>query len=100
MLRIEFQGTVDEMTIRMEGRFVGNFANDALSLVLRYKIPSKLTVNLSEVTFVDAIGEDVLSCFGRLGVRFIAESAYSFDVCERLHLPLAQGKASSLPHAM
>lgn len=86
MLRIEFHGSENEVTIRMEGRFVGKYANDALEMVLRHKIPPKFVVNLSEVSFVDAAGEDVLSCFGRLGVKFVAETDYSIDVCERLHL--------------
>ena len=100
MLRIEFQESLNEMTIRMEGRFVGKYANDALSLILRQDLSSKLVVNLSEVNFVDAVGEDVLACFGRLGMKFVAESAYSLDVCERLHLPLVRKPTSNLPQAM
>jgi hypothetical protein len=84
----------------MEGRFVAKYAQDALDLVLRYKSPSNLVVNLSEVNFVDAVGEDVLACFGRLGVKFVADSAYALDVCERLHLPLVWKPTSKLPQAM
>ncbi len=88
------------MTIRMAGRFVGKYASDALNLVLRGDLPTKVLVNLSEVSFVDAVGEDVLSRFSRLGMKFVAESAYSLDVCERLHLPLVRKLASNLPQAM
>lgn len=83
----------------MEGRFVGKYASDALNLILRQDLPSKLVVNLSEVNFVDAVGEDVLSRFGRLGMKFVAESAYSLDVCERLRLPLVRKSSSNLPQA-
>jgi hypothetical protein len=39
--------------------------------------------------FIDAIGEEVLLFVKRLGAQFVAETAYSRDVCERLQLPLA-----------
>lgn len=71
MLRVEFHDVGNTVTMRLESRFVGAFALDARELVTRCKIPLRLVVNLSEVTFVDAVGEDVLSWFGRIwrGVR-------------------------------
>lgn len=95
MLRIELQETNDTMTMRVEGRFVGNFAEDAKGLVSRCELPSRLVVDLSEVIFVDAIGEEVLSWLGRIGGKFVADSAYALDVCERLHLSLARKRARS-----
>lgn len=88
------------MTIRIEGRLVGTFAEDARTLIARCKTPSTVVVDLSEVSFVDATGENVLSWLGRIGVKFVTERAYSLDVCERLHLPLARKRASPLSHAM
>ena|SRR6266567_8532704 len=99
MLRIEFQDAANAMAIRMEGRFVDRFAEEARELVTRCDFPSKLVVDLSEVSFVDAVGEDVLAWLGRIGAKFVADSAYSLDVCERLHLPLAWKHARSLPRA-
>jgi len=98
MLRIEFEGSLNDMTMRVEGRFAGTYAKDALDLVL-HKVPSHLLMDLSEVTFVDAVGEAVLSCFGRLGAQFISNSLYAHDVCERLQLPLAVKPSSTLPEA-
>jgi hypothetical protein len=83
-------------TIRMEGRFVEKFAEDARELVTRCKIPSRVVVDLSEVSFVDSIGEEVLSFLGRIGVKFVAESAYALDVCDRLKLPLLRKRSRSL----
>jgi hypothetical protein len=97
MLRIEFQDVANAMTMRMEGRFVGRFAEDARDLVARCKIPSRVVVNLSEVSFVDSVGEEVLSWLGRIGVKFVAESAYALDVCDRLKLPLLRKRSRSLP---
>lgn len=83
----------------MEGQFVGNYARDAFQWFLRQHHPTKLLVDLSEVTLVDTVGEDVLSCLGRLGVRFIGDSAYALNFCERLRLPLAKKPASNVPRA-
>jgi hypothetical protein len=74
--------------MRVEGRFVGPFAKDTRDLLTRCKIPVQLVVNLSEVTFVDAVGEEVLSWLARIGGEFVAENCYPLHVCERLHLPM------------
>jgi len=100
MLRVEFQDVGNTVTMRLEGRFVGAFAKDARDLVTRCKIPLRLVVNLSEVTFVDAVGEEVLSWLARIGGEFVAENCYPLHVCERLHLPMARKRANALPRAM
>lgn len=97
MLRIEFKEAGNAMTIRMEGRFVARFAEDARELVARCTYPSKVVVDLSEVSFVDVVGEDVLTWMSRIGVKFVAENAYSLNVCERLHLSLARNPARCSP---
>src|SRR5437588_8208995 len=76
MLRVEFHDAANTVTMRLEGRFVGPFAKDTRDLVTRCKIPLRLVVNLSEVTFVDAVGEEVLSWLGRIGGEFVAENCY------------------------
>lgn len=58
-------------------------------LMARSSTGKALVVDLTDVTFVDSIGEAALSFFSRLGARFVAEDAYTLDVCERLGLPLA-----------
>src|ERR1700690_1094506 len=88
MLRVEFQDAGKTVTMRLEGRFVGPFAADARDLVTRSKIPALLVVNLSEVTFVDAVGEEMLSWLARIGGKFIADNCYPLHVCERLRLPM------------
>ena len=90
MLRVEYHDVGNTVTMRLEGRFVGEFAQDARDLVTRCKIPLRLVVNLSEVTFVDAVGEEVLSWLARIGGEFVAENCYPRHVCERLHLPMAR----------
>ena len=100
MLRVECHDVGDTLTLRLEGRLVGEFAQDARDLVTRCKIPLRLVVNLSEVTFVDVMGEEVLLWLARIGGEFVAENCYSLHVCERLHLPMAPKCAGALPRAM
>ena len=87
MLRMEFYRHADCLELRMEGRFVRDFADHARMLIGDSILPPKLIVDLSEVNYVDAVGEEVLLWFKEIGVKFIAKSAYSHGVCERLRLP-------------
>jgi hypothetical protein len=99
MLRVEFQDVGNTMTMRLEGRFVGLFAKDTRDLLTRRNIPPQLVVNLSEVTFVDAVGEEMLSWLARIGGKFIADNCYPLHVCERLHLPMASKRAGAFSRA-
>jgi anti-anti-sigma regulatory factor len=100
MLRVEYHDIGNTVTMRLEGRFVREFAQDARDLVTRCKIPLRLVVNLSEVTFVDATGEEVLLWLARIGGEFVAENCYPLHVCERLHLPMAPKRTGALPRGM
>src|ERR1700689_2016871 len=100
MLRVELRDVGNTVTMRLQGRFVGIFAKDTRDLVARCKIPLRLVVNLSEVTFVDAVGEEVLSWLARVGGEFVAENCYPLHVCERLHLPMARKRAVALSQAI
>jgi hypothetical protein len=97
MLRVEFQDVGETVTMRLEGRFVGPFAEDTRDLLTRCKVPLRFVVNLSEVTFVDAVGEEMLSWLARIGGRFIADNCYALHVCQRLHLPMAPKRAVPSP---
>src|ERR1700691_3575253 len=100
MLRVEFEDVGDTLTMRLQGRFVGPFAKDTKDLVTSSKIPLRLVVNLSEVTFVDATGEEMLSWLARGGGEFVAENCYPVHVCEHLKLPMLQKRIGALPQAM
>jgi anti-anti-sigma regulatory factor len=101
MLRIDFQETAKTLTMRMEGRFVAHFAEEArAALQARCKVAQRLVVDMSEVIFVDAIGEEVLKWLGRIGGQFVAENCYPRDVCERLHLPIVRKPVGYFPQAM
>jgi hypothetical protein len=90
MLRAELCDSAETLSVKLEGRFTGSHAEHIRDLITRSTIVAKLVVDLAEIVFIDAVGEQVLSLFGRLGAEFVAPTSYALDVCERLHLPLAQ----------
>jgi hypothetical protein len=88
MLRVETQELDGALICRLEGRLTGEGAEHVRTLVTRCDAKMKLLVDLTEMMFIDAIGEEVLSFIKKLGAQFIAETSYSRDICERLNLPL------------
>ena len=94
MLLVEMHDSSNAFIIRLEGRFTREGAEHVRTLVTRCHTEMRLVVDLTEVTFVDAVGEEVLSFLRRLGAEFVADTAYTLDVCERLHLPLARKRPS------
>ena len=99
MLRVETQQLDGSLICGLEGRFTGEGAEHVRLLVTRCDSKLELVVDLTEVMFIDAVGEDVLSFVKKLGGKFVAETAYSRDVCERLQLPLVRNheQNSQLP---
>jgi len=94
MLRAEIHSSADTLQLMLEGRFTGDDAERTRMLITRCAAGVRLLVDLTEVMFVDAAGEEVLSFFGRFGAEFIAPTSYTLDVCERLHLPIARTSGS------
>jgi hypothetical protein len=88
MLRVETKELNGTLICRLEGRFTGEGAEQVRTLVTRCNSKLELVVDLTEIMFVDAIGEVVLSFVKKLGAQFVAETSYSRDICERLNLPL------------
>jgi hypothetical protein len=89
MLRVEIQDLLDASIVRLEGRLAGDWADHVRMLMSRRHAGMRLVVDLTEVTFVDGLGEEVLWLLKRLGAEFVADTSYTLDVCKRLHLPLA-----------
>jgi hypothetical protein len=97
MLRTEFQDKDNNLTIRIEGRLVGAFAEDLMERVVRRSLPKNLFVNLSELRFIDDLGDELLLWLGRIGAIFVADNVYSAGVCERLNLPLLSQVSEDFP---
>ncbi len=93
MFRIEFYEMPDRINVRVEGRFVGDFAEHARLLIAKSEAPSRFVVDLSDVSYIDEVGEQVLIWFNEIGVRFTADSLYSRGICEHLQLPMDGGRS-------
>jgi hypothetical protein len=96
MLRVEIRDSADTLTLKLEGRFTGDDAAHTRTLAARFAARGKLLVDLTEVVFVDAAGEEVLSSLGHFGAEFVAPNSYVLDVCERLNLRVAPNGSSYL----
>lgn len=94
MLRVDIRDSANTLNIKLQGRFTGNDAENTRMLVTRCREGVKLVVDLTDVTFIDSVGEEVLSFFGRFGAKFVAPTSYTLDTCERLHLRVAPSQAS------
>jgi hypothetical protein len=97
MLRVEIQQLDGALICRLEGRFTGAGAQQVRTLVTECQSEMRLIVDLTEVMYIDSVGEGVLSLLKRLGSQFVAETSYSKHVCERLNLPLAGNDKPNAP---
>lgn len=89
MLRVDVHNSADTLSLKLEGRFTGDDAENTRTLITRCRDGMRLVVDLTEVTFIDSVGEELLSFFSRFGAEFVAQTSYTLDLCERLHLRLA-----------
>jgi hypothetical protein len=96
MLRVEIRDSAETLTVTLEGRFAGDDAEHTRTLAARFAARGRLLVDLTDVVFIDAVGEQVLSFLGQLGAQFIATNSYVLDVCERLNLRVAPNGSSYL----
>ena len=90
MLRVAFaKGPRHTVVMKLEGRLVGNFAEAARTALTRRKLRWKLLVELTNLTYVDEVGEELLLWLRQIGAEFRAENSYSHFLCNRLQLPIA-----------
>ena len=85
MLRITILDHGGWATVKLEGRLVGPWAEELRSTVLA-AMPrfDRLQVDLSDVTFADVAGEEVLVWLHRLGADFQGVGVFSEGLCQRL----------------
>ena len=89
MLRVEIHDSENSLKLKLQGRFTGDDADNTRTLLTRCREGMNLVVDMTDVTFIDSVGEEILSFFGRFGAEFVAPTSYTLDVCERLDLRLA-----------
>jgi len=89
MLRFEIRNSGEISYIMLEGRLAGDDAEHVRMEIARCPVSAEMIVDLTEVVFIDDVGEQVLSFLGRLGAVFVAPNSYTLDVCERLNFSVA-----------
>ena len=97
MFRAQIHQFPNGPTLKMEGRLVSDWAEQAKLSMINGAVPRGLIVDLTEVTYVDSVGERVLAWFASIGASFAADAVYATELCERLQLPLrtvARSKAA------
>jgi len=88
MFRAQINQLANGPTLKMEGNLVGQWAEEAKSLLTNGPVPQGLVVDLTDVSYVDSVGEDVLAWFASVGACFMAKAVYAASLCERLQLPV------------
>lgn len=88
MLRAEFSHDNGGLALKLEGRLVAAWAVQVKSFVSRHFVPNGLLVDVSQVTYVDSVGEQLLLWLRALQAQFVADTCYARHVCERLQLTL------------
>jgi ABC-type transporter Mla MlaB component len=90
MFAAEIRWLASGPTLKMKGTLNRDWAAQARSLVTKAVIPAGLIVDLTEVSYIDTAGEDLLKWLASMGAEFAADNIYAVNVCERLHLPLLE----------
>ena len=86
MFRAEIQWLADGPTLKMAGKLVGEWAEEARSLVATDVVPKGLIVDLTDVSYIDSAGQRLLIWLGSVGAMFVATNVYAAAICERLGL--------------
>lgn len=86
MFRAEILWLANGPTLKMEGKLVGQWAEQAKRLVTTDVVPKGLIVDLTEISYVDSAGERLLSWLGSVGAVFVDSNVYAIAICERLGL--------------
>ena len=88
MFRAKINQLSSGTTLKMEGSLVGAWAEEAKSLVTSGPVPKGLIVDLTDVSYIDSIGEQLLAWLASVGASFMAKAVYAASLCERLQLPV------------
>jgi len=86
MFRAEIQWLASGPTLKLEGKLVADWAQQARCLVTKDVLPEGLIVDLSGLSEIDSVGEQLLQWLDSVGALFVAGSVYAIAVCDRLRL--------------
>ncbi len=86
MFRAEIQWLASGPTLKLEGKLVADWAEKARCLVTKEVLPKGLIGDLTEVSYIDSGGEELLKWLASAGALFVAGNVYAIAVCDRLGL--------------
>ena len=90
MFRAEVRWYANGPILKMEGRLVGDWAEQARCLVTSDVVPKGLIVDLTDVSYIDSVGEQLLKWLASVGAEFLGGNVYALGVCERLRLSIVE----------
>jgi len=99
MFRAEIQWLADGPTLKMAGKLVGEWAEEARSLVTTNVVPKGLIVDLTDVSYIDSAGQRLLIWLGSVGAVCVATNDYAAAICERLGLVAVERMPARLNRA-
>ena len=94
MFRAEIQWLASGPTLKLKGRLVADWAEQARSLVNKDVVPKGLIVDLTELSYIDSEGEQLLRWLANLGAVFVGNSVEALAVRDRLRLSPVQRMAA------
>ena len=86
MLRITFQTANRSGSFGLEGRLTGLWAKELLRVAREISQNYASIFDLQVVSYIDSAGGQASRLLGECGTRFITDSAYGKDLCDRLKL--------------
>jgi len=90
MFRAEIRWLENGPILKMEGKLADDWAKQARDLVTKDLVPKGLVVDLTEVSYVDSAGEQLLKWLASVGALFVAGNVHAIAVCDRLGLSRMQ----------
>ena len=86
MFHAEIRWLKNGPTLKMAGKLAGDWAGQARNLVTKDVVPKGLIVDLTDVSYIDSMGEELLKWLASLGAVFVAGNVYAVAICEQLRL--------------
>ena len=99
MFRADILWLANGPTLKMAGKLVGEWAEEARSLVTTDVVPKGLIVDLTDVSCIDSAGQRLLTWLGSVGAVFVATNVYAAAICERLGLVVVDRMPAGLNRA-
>ena len=86
MFRAEIQRLASGPTLKLKGELVADWAEQARCLVTTDVLPKGLTIDLTEVSYIDSVGAQLLKWLASVGALFVAGNVYANALCDGLGL--------------